>query len=351
VKILVVKRDKVGDMLLATPLFDAIKQALPKAELHVLANDYNAWVLNGNPHFDKLWIYPRLRHDGRMRPSAIWPTWRLKHTLRREKFDLAIAGGGVGSPRAIERVLQVRAKQSVAFVDQTPYCQQVKSQLTHALAWQPGVHEVDLNMQLLTACGIPIPSVAPVPELVVNPTDLNRGKTWLEQRNLKPGKFILLGIHARQPKRKPSLAQIADWSRWAYEQHGLHTVFAYQAGPPTDRIYPGDDALVAPLLAQCPPYLHPMRHLIDDFLLFGIMWHARTSVFPDGGMAHLAAASPGGVLAFFAGVPPSPPPSQWAPRGRNATFVEAKLAVAELSDHDVLTPLAGLIRNGFSATG
>ena len=41
-KIVILKRDKVGDMLLVTPMLEHLRASLPDAEIHMLANDYNA---------------------------------------------------------------------------------------------------------------------------------------------------------------------------------------------------------------------------------------------------------------------------------------------------------------------
>jgi hypothetical protein len=71
-KVLVLKRDKIGDLLLTTPLLARLKAALPQAETHLLANDYNAWVVAGNPHVDRLWVYRRVRHAGRVSFGAAW---------------------------------------------------------------------------------------------------------------------------------------------------------------------------------------------------------------------------------------------------------------------------------------
>lgn len=63
-KVLVIKRDKLGDLLLATPMLAQLKREVPGAEVHLLANDYNAWVVVGNPHVDRLWVYRRVRSGG-----------------------------------------------------------------------------------------------------------------------------------------------------------------------------------------------------------------------------------------------------------------------------------------------
>ena len=103
-KILILKRDKVGDMLLMTPMLAHLRRELPDAEIHMLANDYNAWVIQDDPNIDKLWIYPRVKLGDEVRPFAvIKQLWQLV-ALRAQRYDFAIAAGGVVSPRAIAHI-------------------------------------------------------------------------------------------------------------------------------------------------------------------------------------------------------------------------------------------------------
>ena len=41
-KIIILKRDKVGDMLLVTPMLEHLRKSLPQAEIHMLANAHGA---------------------------------------------------------------------------------------------------------------------------------------------------------------------------------------------------------------------------------------------------------------------------------------------------------------------
>ena len=69
----------------------------------------------------------------------------------------------------------------------------------------------------------------------------------------------------------------------------------------------------------------------------------RTSIFPDSGLMHFAAASPGGVLGLFAEVDVSPHPQQWGPRGAHADYITADKSVAELDDEAIFAKLAPLL--------
>jgi heptosyltransferase-3 len=72
-KILIMKRDKLGDMFLVTPMLNHLRQSLPNAKIDFLANDYNYFVLRGNHDIDNLFIYQRSKHNGKFRPLAFFP--------------------------------------------------------------------------------------------------------------------------------------------------------------------------------------------------------------------------------------------------------------------------------------
>jgi heptosyltransferase-3 len=65
-------------------------------------------------------------------------------------------------------------------------------------------------------------------------------------------------------------------------------------------------------------------------LTIGVIWSARKSIFPDSGLMHFAAASPGGVIGLFAETNISPHPAQWGPLGRKSSYIVAKKTIKEL---------------------
>ena len=335
-KILVLKRDKIGDLLLTTPLFARVKEALPACELHLLANDYNAWVAKGNPHVDRFWTYRRVKRAGRVSWGAAWEWLRTRAALRRERFDWVIVGNGDESRRAILRALAVRGSRTVArCADASRY-----PGLSDPLPPAPGLHEVERLLGLLAPLGI-APARAALPEYVLPAASAEFAKGWLAERGLAPGRYVVLGLGARRPKKQPSTAQVLGWSAHFRARWGLDTVFMWTPGKSDDPLYPGDDDVAQPVLAARAPQIHPFRGPIPEAL--GLVWSARASLFPDSGLMHFAAASPGGVLGFFAEAEVSPPPSQWAPRGARADWLEAGKSVAELPDALVLARVARLL--------
>jgi ADP-heptose:LPS heptosyltransferase len=340
-KVLVLKRDKIGDLLLTTPLFAQLKAALPAVETHLLANDYNAWVVAGNPHVDRTWVYRRVRHAGRVNLAAAWDWLWLRRTLRRERYDWVIVGNGDESPRAIRRGLSLRGQRTVArCADASRY-----PGLTDPLPPDPGSHEMDKLLSLLSPMGIAFPREPAFPSYVLARESEEFAARWLAGRGLAPGRYVVLGLGARRQKKQPSSEQILRWSAWWKAHHGLDTVFSWTPGRADDPVYPGDDDLAQPVLAAASlgeaPQIHPHRGPLSERL--GLIWGARTSLFPDSGLMHFAAASPGGVLGFFAEGDVSASPRQWAPRGPRVAWLEAARSVGELADAEVYERLAPLL--------
>lgn len=336
-RVLIVKRDKLGDLLLTTPVLRHLAHARPDAEIHLLANDYNAWVARDHPALSRVWTYPRVRDAARLRPLAAFRQAAVMLALRRQRFDAAIVMGGDASPRGIVRAWQSGARRVVAYVAPGPRARRV----TDPLPVPSHGHETDRMMALLGPLGVTAPAVAPFPDYALPAASGATARDWLHGAGLAPDRYVVLGLGARRAKKQPSADQVMRWStRWKRE-HGLDTVFMWTPGPADSRRYPGDDALAAPVLAQRAAHVHPFRGGVHEAL--GLIFHARTSVLPDSGLMHFAAASPGGVLGLFADPDDSAPAARWAPRGVRASFIEAPRRVSELDDAAVFAALAPLL--------
>lgn len=82
-RVLYLRPDRIGDMILATSLIRAIAQSHRTIELDVLASPSNAPVLEGNPHVKRVLVYNKKRWQGL--PG-------IARTLRRGRYDVVIDG-------------------------------------------------------------------------------------------------------------------------------------------------------------------------------------------------------------------------------------------------------------------
>lgn len=98
-KILVIRRDNIGDLLCTTPMLSALRRRYPTAHIAVLANDYNAPVLAGNPDIDKVYAYTKAKHSAASKLHARWSELKLYLEIRHAAYDLVIHANPSPHPR------------------------------------------------------------------------------------------------------------------------------------------------------------------------------------------------------------------------------------------------------------
>jgi lipopolysaccharide heptosyltransferase II len=84
-KILVIRPDRIGDVVLSTPVLEALKLRYPNAEIHFLVRDTVVPVVEHNPFIKKLVVYRTTKGSGRFSESL-----RLAKEIRAEHFDVAV---------------------------------------------------------------------------------------------------------------------------------------------------------------------------------------------------------------------------------------------------------------------
>ncbi|MFA5059810.1 MAG: lipopolysaccharide heptosyltransferase II [Candidatus Omnitrophota bacterium] len=83
--ILVVRTDRVGDVVLTTPSLEALRKAFPSSKISILVAPQTREIVEGNPHIDEIIV-----DDRKGLQKGFWRFWKLVLFLRRKKFDLAI---------------------------------------------------------------------------------------------------------------------------------------------------------------------------------------------------------------------------------------------------------------------
>ncbi len=84
-KILVIRLDRIGDMVMTTPIFRALKEKWPDAQITVLANPVNRNIVSNNPFIDHILVYDRKDIHKSMGNRLIF-----FRSIRERNFDLVI---------------------------------------------------------------------------------------------------------------------------------------------------------------------------------------------------------------------------------------------------------------------
>ncbi len=100
--IFVLRNNDLGDLLVVTPLFAALKRAFPQARIAAGVGSWNAEILEGNPHVDEIVPINAPWHNQRIRPQGLGPGLKYvafsseARLLTERKFEIGI--DVLGSP-------------------------------------------------------------------------------------------------------------------------------------------------------------------------------------------------------------------------------------------------------------
>jgi len=295
-RILVIRRDNIGDLVCTTPAIAALRARFPDAHIAALVNSYNAEVLAGNPHLDAVHSYTKLKHrdPGQSALGAVWARAKLLFAIRRQRFDVAVLGKSSWDRHGLRLARQCGVARTIGYASS----ESDKAQPDIALPAPGLTHEVLAVAGLLAPLGI---AGEPGP-LQVFP-DAAQAAT-IEARFGALGVRPRLALHlsAREASRRWPAEKWISLARDAAAQ-GWGIVLFWSPGPADDPRHPGDDAFaqtVAKGLEGLPLVACP-THVLGELVAAFSRCHA--FVGADGGAMHLAAATGLPMAALFENTP------------------------------------------------
>jgi heptosyltransferase-3 len=297
-RILVIRRDNIGDLVCTTPLFAALRARFPQAHIAALVNSYNAEVLDGNPNIDEVHSYTKLKHrlPGQSRIGIVLARLRMMARLRRQPFDYILLAKAGFDRQGLTLARQLRRRDIVGYQRSGAPVRAIAVPVAGEV--DPRLHEVEVMQQLAAAVGV---SGAPGP-LKVYP-DAARMKAWRERLPALAARtrplWICAHVSAREASRQWPVHHWVDLiGRLA--DGGSGVLLCWSPGPAADPRHPGDDEKAAAILdglrgrdGVLPAATAGLADLIAVLAL------CDTFIGADGGAMHLAVAVGLPVVALF----------------------------------------------------
>lgn len=299
-KILVIRRDNIGDLVCTTPAFAALRKHYPKAKIGSLVNSYNAEVLRGNPNVDQVFVYQKLKHVRGLANSlnALMQRLRLIVELRSWKPDVTILAKSSYDRHGLNFARQIGAKNIIGFVPDD--LGQVKG-LPDIQLRSPefaAVHEVEALNQLLAPLGIN--DAVGALQVFADAHTTAKIKRELPDTELR----IALHISAREAERQWGTDNFVTLTQYILQtQPHSQILLLWSPGAADDPRHPGDDDAAARLIetVQSDRLLPmPTQNLSE---LIAVLSLCDLFVGTDGGAMHLAVALKKRVLALFENLP------------------------------------------------
>jgi ADP-heptose:LPS heptosyltransferase len=335
VKFLVVRRDNIGDLVLTTPVFAALKARFPGCHVEALANTYNAPILEGQPDLDAVHAYTKDKHlePGESRLGN-W-TARLSQylQLRRARFDTVIVASPGWRPRDVKLARGLAPGRILAFVPPGERPPGVDLAVPYD-GWGERHHVEDV-FRILAPLGIEGPPPPPRLGFPVPPREAGRPPV------------VAFQVSARKPSQRWPEARFAEAMRAIHADTGAQARVFWSPGAQDDPRHPGDDDKVARLLAAAAGV--PVKAVRTTTLPDLARGLAACDAFvgADGGAMHVAAALGKPVLALFG----DSIVSLWRPWGVPSRVLQpASRDVADVSVEEVRAAFDDLAREtGLSA--
>lgn len=307
-KILVVRRDNIGDLICTTPLLAALRRRHPEAWIGALVNSYNAPVLDRNPDLDAVFAYHKLKHldAGESALAALGKRAGMLWRLRQMRLDVVVLATPGLATRGLTLARWLKPRRIAGFDDGS--ARSAALDLRVALSSLDTRHEVEQVFALAELFGVE--GGAPALVLVPDPRETENARALFAAR---PGRRIAVHISARRRAQRWPAKCFAELIRRLISEHLAQPMLLWSPGPPDHPQHPGDDDKAAEVLHAIGPdraavIRYPTTRLSS---LIGALAACDEVICSDGGAMHLAAALGKPIVALFGDAPVE----RWRPWG------------------------------------
>jgi len=321
-RILIVRTDRIGDVLLSTPVIKTLRYHYPDAYIAMMVSPYSKDAVEGNPYLDKVIIYDK---DGKHK--SWWRSLKFARNLKKKRFDLAIilhptnrvhlVTFFAGIPKRIGYDL----KLGFLLTDRIRHTKQYGEK-----------HELDYNLDLVRYLGI-------------EPEDKNlfmpirpESERWVEELFRQEGikeKDKLLAIHpgASCPSKvwpNDRFAQVADR---LIEKYSFKVLIV--SGPK-------DLSLAQSVIRNMQHSAINLAGKTSVSQLASILKRSRLFISNDSGPVHVASAVGAPVVSIFGRNQAGLSPKRWGPVGKNDLILHKEVGCIECLAHNCVKEFACL---------
>lgn len=294
-KILIVRTDRIGDVVLSTPVIKAARMAFPRVHIAVMIRPYTKDVVIGNPYLDEVIVYDKYGVD------KSWPaTLKFALGLRKKRFDLALI------------LHPTNRTHIVTFLAGVPlrigYNKKCGFLLTHSIEDKKHLgqkHELDYNFDLAGLAGIKM--VDRILSMPLTEQDKEFARDILRKNGLDADdKLIIIHPGSSCPSKRWPAQRFALLSDKINQLDKMKVIVV--GGP--------DDKDIAEKIRNC--VSSPIINLCGQLelkKLAALLQFSPLLITNDNGPMHIASAVGTPVIAIFGRNQPGLSPRRWGPTG------------------------------------
>ncbi|MCX7697904.1 MAG: glycosyltransferase family 9 protein [Candidatus Goldbacteria bacterium] len=291
-KILISRTDRIGDLILTTPLINEIKKSIKDSFIAVLVSDYAKEVLYNNPDIDLIFTVEDKK---------------LYEKIKKENFDTAIIVYPRFKVAAIIFFAGIEQRIGTAYRWFSPL---FFNTLVKIHRKNSGLHEADLNLLLVKD----IIGEKKAKKVFYFPTEAERIRA--DEYIVKIGfkeKFIMIFIGGRGSADNLSPEKYAELSKEINKKAGRKILISYG-------IFEEEKIKRFMQKVKHTPDIHIMENPMPIRELAALIEQCEVFISGSTGPMHIAAALDKKTLSFFP--VKGAIPSRWAPIGNKAIILQ-----------------------------
>lgn len=293
-KILLVRTDRIGDVILTTPAIRALRKHFPASYLAMMVQSYTADVIKNNPYLNEVIIY-----DKGGRHKSILASLKFANDLARKKFDLVF----IFHPTNRVNIITFLA----GIPERIGYNKKFGFLLTRKIKdekYKGEKHEIEYNLDIIKIRGVG--AFEKEPEIFLSDEDKQYAEKFLEENQLNGNvPIVALQPGASCPSR-----------RWPVENFAEMGMKLKEFSPVNFMIIGGNEESF--LLEELKRLLGGKAIIVQGMdlgKLAAILKQASLFISTDTGPAHIAAAVKTPGIVIFGRKQPGLSPRRWRPWG------------------------------------
>ncbi len=312
-RIVIVRTDRLGDVVLSTPAIKALRAHLPGSFIAAMVSPYAREIVEGNPYLDEVIVFDKDRFKG------VAGSFRFASILGKKSFDTAV----VLYPTVRVHIILWLAgiKTRVGFDKKCGFLLTRRLRHTKQLGEK---HEIDYNLEVLKALGIETRDR----ELFVPVKSQDRLKVEGILRKNGFGKdedFVVIHPGASCPSKRWPAVRFAAVAAGIVNK--LHKKVVVVAGV-------NEKELGRQVSEKAATGVLDLSGDLSVGELAALLEKARLLISNDSGPAHIACALKVPVVAIFGRKQPGLHFKRWGPAGKNDVILHKDMGCVECLAHN-----------------
>ena len=312
------RTDRIGDLVLSTPVFPAIKERYPESHVAVLVFKGTEMIVRGNPWIDQVIVY-----DKQGCHRSWWRSALFGLQLRRERFDMAINLHATNRVNVISWLANIPVR--VGYQVELGRHGRSHFLLTHVIRekkWQGKKHEAEYNFDLLALIDVPQPEEF---KFYFPLTESEREKLMaILPNSFDQYRYVVFHPSASCISKRWSPERLASVADRLVEDYGIFPII----------IGEGSGTLHA---VQMQEFMGEKSLNLSGKLTLGMLgWllkGARLLISNDSGPVHIACAVGTPVISIFGRNQPGLSVVRWRPLSSNSSFLQKDVGCIECLAH------------------